>query len=682
MITQRTNNPKQAKSKSQVLAHPPHIFDWKLFKKVAKVDAIKNESTAKNHFMEHAHMNTHLRNDYFRALLKIPDYFDEELYVDFLQNEYSVKMKKGEINNDSLYTFYANKGKKTYPLKDVYFKTYYQIPKEFDEELYKQIYQYSSKKETFNNELKKYENVYQFYNENSVKFPINHDYLKMYYNTPDEFDYDLYKNVYNLNVVEISKKSNLELENSEIYKKLHIYNHYKNNINFLNDSTYFKKYYHIPDNFDEEIYNNQYPNVKQNLTNVKNMQEKYERLNKIIIKNQANVINKIIEAEVKANIKAQPIKAQPINAQPTNAQPTNAQPTNAQPTNAQPINAQPINAQPQSQFRENALQLQMPVLQLLFPKIKDINEFFTIENKRCDAIIEQEILHKALNEDLYILNNLIDYDIIFRSNLFLDNFISRKIELNYILNVYNHHMNEDNIKYQTLKKHVDYTNTFKLDITSEKKLRYFFRLNDYYKDIFENEDCKSNNYNGITIDESIHTKMTENNRHIIAHAREHSIIYDLFVEENKMNNDLKNLGKCFYEDSKYYDKHTIYIDFVIPDNKLYHELIIKKNILNVIKYHSGTILNIKIYSDNNIDIHKFYNIGVKKIYPLDNLKKNNENHLGNNIHLIMGTNYMIVNTIQKHNYIIKNNKQSFQLIVDNMKKNKVEKPIFLEELFS
>ena len=236
---------KENPTKSQSLAPPPHIFDWKLFKNVANVDAIKNEATAKSHFMKHAHMNTRLRNDYFRALLKIPTYFDEELYVDFLQNEYNVKMKKGEINNDSLYAFYANKGKKTYPLKDAYFKTYYKIPTEFDEELYKKIYQYSAKKEEFNNELKKHANIYQFYNEKSIEFPIDHDYLKLYYNTPDEFDYDLYKNVYNLNVIEIPKNSNLKLENSEIYKKLHIYNHYKNNTIFLNNATYFKKYYHL-----------------------------------------------------------------------------------------------------------------------------------------------------------------------------------------------------------------------------------------------------------------------------------------------------------------------------------------------------------------------------------------------------------------------------------------------------
>ena len=137
MNTQFTNR----QSKAQSLAPLPNIFDWKLFKKVAKLDTIKNESAAKSYFMKHAHTNTRLRNDYFRTLLKIPDYFDEELYVDFLQKEYNVKMKKGEILNDNLYAFYNTQGKKKYPINNTYFRTYYNTPEQFDEVLYKQIYQ-------------------------------------------------------------------------------------------------------------------------------------------------------------------------------------------------------------------------------------------------------------------------------------------------------------------------------------------------------------------------------------------------------------------------------------------------------------------------------------------------------------------------------------------------------------
>ena len=136
-------------------------------------------------------------------------------------------------------------------------------------------------------------------------------------------------------------------------------------------------------------------------------------------------------------------------------------------------------------------------------------------------------------------------------------------------------------------------------------------------------------------------------------------------------------GKLYLNSSK----QIIYIDFIIPDNKLYHKLIIKKNILNIIKHNSGNILNINIYSNKEIDKHSFDNIGVKTIYPLSQYKKNQVSALGNNIRLIMGSNYMIVKSIEKQNYIVKNNKQPYELIIDNTKKINMEKPIYLEELY-
>ena len=44
MIGQKENLTKtKSQPQSQSLAPPPHVFDWKLFKNVANVDAIKNE---------------------------------------------------------------------------------------------------------------------------------------------------------------------------------------------------------------------------------------------------------------------------------------------------------------------------------------------------------------------------------------------------------------------------------------------------------------------------------------------------------------------------------------------------------------------------------------------------------------------------------------------------------------
>ena len=548
---------------NQGLAPLPPKFDWKVFKNIANVESIKTEDNAKTYFLQNAHINTPLRNKYFRESLKIPDYFDEELYVDFLQNEYNVKMKNGEIINDKLYAFYTTQGKNIYPLKDSYFREYYKIPKEFDEDLYKKIYQYSPKKEEFNSGIEKYLNIYNFYNKNETEYPITHEYLKIYFDTPDVFNYDLYKDIYNLNVVELM--SNVVLENAEIYKKMHIYTHYKKNTNFLNDATYFKKYYNIPEHFDEEIYNNQYPEVKQQLKNAKNMQEKYEILNKNIIKNQSNAINKI----------AQPIR----------------------------VESETISQKKRESATTSSLSGSiMDQLVILFPKIgkNELELFYNNELIRCKKEQVNNLFGKATPYQKYIIENMLDKSILeCNDDILIVNYLEKKINHDEIYNLY---MYLDNKSIKT-NKSILFTdaynniNTVKY-LKIERNKEMFLPLTCIIDELFtiDNESDNITSLRGILCTNKLMT-CSKHDKMILL-ANKYNNIYDIMIERNTIEENFKNMN------NKKKNK-TMIINYLVPSNDWYHYLVLMKNILFLEK--TVNTYNFKINILNAIGNHELYN---------------------------------------------------------------------------
>ncbi len=173
----------------------PDNFDWQLYTSIIKNHSLFNVSLAYNHYIQIGQYNTNIYKLYWRTLYKIPHNFNEESYKRYLEEKHKITLTFK--NNEELYKFYAFTGHKFYPLNDSYSRTHFNIPDDFDSDIYVKIYK-NARKENINM-------IYNFYNTNKNEYPLNDKYYRLYYNIPDNFDIKTYNQRYGLNL-----KSNLE----------------------------------------------------------------------------------------------------------------------------------------------------------------------------------------------------------------------------------------------------------------------------------------------------------------------------------------------------------------------------------------------------------------------------------------------------------------------------------------
>ena len=405
----------------------PENFDWKIVKMIANNQTIQNEESARIYFRRFAHNNSDLRNKYFREKLNIPKDFDEEIYIDYLKNNYNVKLTNGNILNESLYLFFNVKGKKNYPLDAGYYKIYYDIPKDFDEILYKKSYEYNNN--DFLKELNNAKNVYEFFKNNEKKYPLNQFYLKIYYNLPDKF---------NINIYREANKTIFSNKTSDV----DIVRYYNKNKDSLDDK-YYKLFYNIPNNFEESTYYKRYENECHILKSLKhNLNDYYITLKNMLLVNQLDdiyyriyynvsedvnveeyrktilnndksisyeelykIISKRINASAAnvsaANVSAATVSAATVSAANVSAATVSA--ANVSAGNASPVNVSAATASPVNVSESVHNELHINIADLDIETIPIVNEKLTIEKTVCENLpAETAILNKKKK---YILSN-------------------------------------------------------------------------------------------------------------------------------------------------------------------------------------------------------------------------------------------------------------------------------------
>jgi len=201
---------------------------------------------------------------YYRIYYKIPEIFDFDTYLKLypkLIKELDLKskdtlleipdyVKDTLLTNDmcKLYKFY-NTMSVNYPLNNSYFELYhadvYKIKDDLDLSIYSKVYNNHSVNEL--KDINKEINNDIYITKLSIclnAYPLNHDYYKLKYNLPEDFDINIYSNIYNL------------FDNSlvNLYKNINL------NENPLN-KLYYRLKYNLPEELDEDIYLKCYPEL-------------------------------------------------------------------------------------------------------------------------------------------------------------------------------------------------------------------------------------------------------------------------------------------------------------------------------------------------------------------------------------------------------------------------------------
>lgn len=165
----------------------PENFNWKVYVNITKDNSLTNVNLAYNHYIRVGRHNSIIYNQYWKNIYEIPSKFNEDIYKKYLKTK--VNLNLSFKSNQDLYHFYNIQGKILYPLNDEYYKLYYDIPNEFDTNIYSTIYS----EVTYNNVIE----LYEFYNNNKNQYPLDDNYYRLYYNIPDDFDLINYNILHN-----------------------------------------------------------------------------------------------------------------------------------------------------------------------------------------------------------------------------------------------------------------------------------------------------------------------------------------------------------------------------------------------------------------------------------------------------------------------------------------------------
>lgn len=602
------------KTQMMPLAPLPQKFNWKLYQKVANTSFIKNEETAVIHFRKNAQLDSALRNKYFREQLHIPEDFDEELYIELLKNDYNIKMKSGSVSHEKLYMFYETQGKKKYPLNDTYYKKFYKIPTEFNEELYKSIYMFSNKKNEFYEKLNNTKNIYELYHQCKSEFPLNDDYLKSYFNTPDTLDLEIYKNVYNLS---ITIPPEIDSNNIEIYKKSQIYKHCSQNTELKNNAIYYKKYYekhyNISNSFDFKTYIERYKEIASQLQN-KSIEEKYKVILRFI--SQKSLDDKYYHLLHNINKEKSVEKYQKEVIKDENVPKEN------------------VIEQLSVDNHDNDVNIE--TLKILYPRKEDPMEYF-LHKKATSKNINSVITNPA---KLFIINNLIDVETVKWNNIYTEDFINNIIKVEYIYNLCMHYARKYNSK--KIKNFIDYftilneSKYFKIRVNKE----HYILLSLFHREIFNNQISNNNcedQARGIKIEEKIANDSMQNQLTWLCNMYEP--IYNAYLEKDI------NLEK--YKSFQVNNAKPFHIVFYMPTDELYHMYIFIKNLtalydMKIVPTHI-TILTHNMCNYDHIiklpNMNMSYEICENKITKVNSKLKD----LEKNNNLVCSSNVIFVN---------------------------------------
>lgn len=152
--------------------------------------------------------------------VKYPEEFDIKCY--------SQRYNLHNSNIWNIKNFYY-KNKETHGLDDTYYRIYYNIPDDFDIDSFLQRFQLM---DIFKTKTSK--DVYKFYNQHKDKYIFDSEYYVLQCNIPEDFDLDIFKDVY----PDLANKTEIE-----IFKIL-------KDCKFLLNDVYYRVYYDVPKYFD------------------------------------------------------------------------------------------------------------------------------------------------------------------------------------------------------------------------------------------------------------------------------------------------------------------------------------------------------------------------------------------------------------------------------------------------
>ena len=270
------------------------LFDPVVYCKLHNVNCNFNNNNELNNLYKNFSKNNQLTDEYYRLYYNIPKELNVKTFIKRFNYIFENKKEFFEIINQEqrnfVYIAYNSlKDKYDFPhFDDIYFRIHYNIPEIFKKDVYLQRYSEIEMSKKVLEDVSRYVKIsketkylYEKFNDMySIKYPLDDDYMKLYYNIPEYFDYDLYLKL-NPDVVKINELNNTDFlsklstnvrENIIFEEKCKIYNFYNSTQEYkINDTyfnTYYKQLYQIDELLDTTIYIEMYPNLKDKIENI------------------------------------------------------------------------------------------------------------------------------------------------------------------------------------------------------------------------------------------------------------------------------------------------------------------------------------------------------------------------------------------------------------------------------
>jgi hypothetical protein len=411
----------------------PEHFNWKLYVSIIKNPSLYNVSLAYNHYIQHGQFNPNVYKLFWRTVYDIPNNFNEDSYKKYLEEKCKVYVTFK--TNEDLYKFYHYTGYKLYPLNDQYSRTHFNIPYDFNDKIYVKLYPEA--------QLDNINMIYNFYNNNQNKCPLNDEYYKL------------------LRTITITNNFNLNLnyDDNNIYKQ---YGNFGKKIETLNTNT------------NTNTNKNTNTNSKSNISNIKSSKINSDFLENLLFNNfdlnfetidtynsnnnnnnNNNINNNNINNNNNNNNNNITIKKHEITEEELNAYNNNKQNFDFKTFNKR-YNFELDESE--SKILYNDKFYEYPLDETYYRLLYNIpNEFkethissfkilYNLSNSKSNMDIYKyynnmsKFNNKEKDIDNYIdytyIEKFIDKNIIFYNNIFLFNFINNKIKLEYIYNIY------------------------------------------------------------------------------------------------------------------------------------------------------------------------------------------------------------------------------------------------------
>jgi len=231
---------------------PEELEEWSYMKFLISKQAIRRTFLTYEQlyiYYDNNYLLYPIDDEYLRYKYNIPTNFNIDVY--------KANWQLGNYSNLYIYKHYV---KYINTNNDKHYITLNYVPHDFNFLVYKTIYNIDISNMISKDSINKY--IYEYYQKNYLTCPLNNTYYKMLYNIPDDFNSDIYCSVYKLFVF-------IKDLNNELDKNITLYRHYYYCKDYLSSNIeYYKKLYNIPDNFNIDFYQ-QYFNIDlSNIQNI------------------------------------------------------------------------------------------------------------------------------------------------------------------------------------------------------------------------------------------------------------------------------------------------------------------------------------------------------------------------------------------------------------------------------